>query len=112
MPHLATYSANYFIFLLRCSPRVPCRAKAQPAGGRLGWLLTAYRLAVVQPILAERYSRAFVVGVAVVADCANRDGLNDKRVGRVLLRAQGSVAGEGIGQAVVSADCHRGLGLA
>ena len=59
-----------------------------PAQLLLGGLArTGYRLAVVQPILAERYSRAFVVGVAVVADCANRDWLNDKRVGRVLCRA-------------------------
>lgn len=87
-------------------------AKARPAGGRVGLARAGYPLAVVQPVFAERDCRSLVVGFAVSADNADRDGSDNERVGRVLFRAQGSVAGEGVGQAVVSADCHRGFGLA
>lgn len=62
-------------------------AKTQPAGVRAGLARTGYRLAVVKPILAEGYCRALVVGFAVLAEHANRDWCDNKRIGRVLRRA-------------------------
>lgn len=62
-------------------------AKARPAGGRVGLARAGYPLAVVQPVFAEGYCRALVVGFAVLAEHANRDWCDNKRIGRVLRRA-------------------------
>jgi hypothetical protein len=61
--------------------------KPNPRGVRAGLARTGYRLAVVKPILAEGYCRALVVGFAVLAEHANRDWCDNKRIGRVLRRA-------------------------
>jgi len=101
-------SVSFFVLLLPWSPgnalgltlalvaRVPKPTslrpwagtpKPNPRGVRAGLARTGYRLAVVKPILAERYCRALVVCVSVTANGINHYWGDNKRVGRVLRRA-------------------------